>query len=61
MMQRRIQMIRQMFADKINCDREYEIPHYIYYQIIALVQFVGNKYNFVYLLHGKCVISGFKK
>jgi len=50
----------QIFADKMNCDREYKIPH-IYYQLIALVQLVGNKYNFVYLLHRKCIISGFKK
>lgn len=32
----------QIFVHKINCDREYEISHYIYYQLIALVQLVGN-------------------
>jgi hypothetical protein len=51
----------QIFADKMNCGREYEIPHYIYYQLIALVQLVGNKYNFVHLLCGKRIVSGFKK
>ena len=54
-------MMDKFFADKMNCDREYEIPHYIYYQLTALVHLVGNKYNFVYLLHGKRIIPGFQK
>jgi hypothetical protein len=31
----------QTAADEMNCDREYEIPQYIYYQLITLVQLVG--------------------
>jgi hypothetical protein len=50
----------QTAADETNCDREHELPQCIYYQLISLVQLLGNKYNFVYLLHGKCDYQVFK-